>query len=46
MDLANSLAEQEELRQGDQQEGCVVVMATDEEDWIEEVVEGMPPGHM
>lgn len=27
-----SLAEGEELSQGDQQEGCVVVMATDEED--------------
>lgn len=32
MDLANSWAEKEELRQGDQQEGCAVVVATDEED--------------
>lgn len=32
VDLVNSLAEKEELRRGDQQEGWVVVMATDEED--------------
>ena len=32
VDLVNSLAEKKELRRGDQQEGWVVVMATDEED--------------
>lgn len=42
MDLTNSLAEKEELRQVDQQEDCVVVMATDEGDSTEVV--GMPPG--
>lgn len=43
---ANSWAEKEELRRGDQREGCVVVMATGEEGGIQEVEEGMLPGNV